>query len=158
MKRRILNPYNKLSEHKCFACSDHNPIGLKLEFYEEDEYLKAEWIPKPQYQGYYQVVHGGIQSTLMDEVGSWCCQIKLKRAGVTRNLNVKYRKPLYINQESVSIQAKLIEFRRSIAKVEIQIIDSNGIICSSAVAEFFMLTEGISKEKFYYPEYNEFFE
>ncbi len=157
MKRKLLNPYNKLKEHECFACSDHNPIGLKLEFYEEEEYVKADWKPQPQYQGYYQVVHGGIQSTLMDEVGSWCCQIKLKRAGVTRNLNVKYRKPLYINQDKVCIKAKLIELKRSIAKVQIEIIDSKGILCSSAEADFFMFSEEISKEKFYYPEYDEFF-
>lgn len=157
MKRKILNPYNKIPQHECFACSDHNPIGLKLKFYEEDEYVKANWKPESQFQGYYQVVHGGIQSTLIDEVGSWCCQIKLKAAGVTRNLNVKYRKPLYVDQESVCIQAKIIDFKRSIAKLKIEIIDSNGIVCSSAIAEFFMFTEGISKEKFYYPEYDEFF-
>lgn len=93
----------------------------------------------------------------MDEVGSWCVQIKLKRAGVTRNLNVKYRKPLYIDQENVSIQAKVIDFQRSIAKVKIEIIDLNGIVCSTAMADYFMFSEEISKEKFYYPEYEEFF-
>lgn len=45
MKRKILNPYNKIPQHECFACSDHNPIGLKLKFYEEDEYVKANWKP-----------------------------------------------------------------------------------------------------------------
>lgn len=82
MKRKILNPYNKIPQHECFACSDHNSIGLKLKFYEEDEYVKANW------------------------------------------------KPLYVDQESVCIQAKIIDFKRSIAKLKIEIIDSNGIVCS----------------------------
>jgi len=37
--RKINNPYNKLEGHLCFACSDKNPLGLKMEFYEDGEYL-----------------------------------------------------------------------------------------------------------------------
>ncbi len=158
MKRKILNPYNKLQEHECFACSDHNPIGLKMEFYEEDELIKCDWQPEKQFQGYHTVIHGGIQATLLDEIGSWCVQVKLNTAGVTRNLDLKYRKPLIVDQRKATITAELLEVNRSLASIKLQIIDSKGVLCTEGTVEYFIFSEEMAKEKLYYPGVDAFFE
>ena len=107
MKREILNPYDKLEEHKCFACSKHNISGLQMDFYEEEDFVVSEWQPTPSFQGYYNILHGGIQATLMDEISSWCIQIKLKTAGVTSRLETKYRKPIYTNKGKIKLKLGL---------------------------------------------------
>ena len=90
---KIFNPYNKLPEHHCFGCAGKNPIGLKLSFDLDGDTLKSSWLPSKNYQGFEDIVHGGIISTLMDEAAAWVIQLRLKTAGVTSELNVKYLKP-----------------------------------------------------------------
>ncbi|MGD2142876.1 MAG: PaaI family thioesterase [Anaerolineae bacterium] len=54
----------------CFVCGRQNPFGLKLQFYEDHvaDQVKATVTVPEEYQGYPGVVHGGIVSTILDEV------------------------------------------------------------------------------------------
>ena len=52
----------------CFACGKANPIGLKLEFERNDEECSATFIPQREHQSYDGRMHGGLISTLLDEV------------------------------------------------------------------------------------------
>ncbi|HEV8371935.1 MAG TPA: hypothetical protein VGR68_01930, partial [Actinomycetota bacterium] len=53
----------------CFACGDANPIGLHLDDIRRvgDE-VHATLHPRPEYQSYPGVLHGGICATALDEV------------------------------------------------------------------------------------------
>jgi len=73
----------------CFGCSPGNNIGLKLTFEEDDEKLYATWQPDPLFQGYLNVLHGGIIATLLDEAGAWCVYVKAGTAGVTSSFDCK---------------------------------------------------------------------
>jgi len=68
-----------MAGYQCFGCAPHNHNGLQMSFAEDGEYVVSEWEPKDYFQGYYNVLHGGIQATLMDEIASWLVQIKLKQ-------------------------------------------------------------------------------
>ena len=70
MKRKIFNPYRDLKGYNCFGCSLNNMDGLRLEFIEDGEYLKSEWQPEDKFQGYINILHGGIQATLLDEIAN----------------------------------------------------------------------------------------
>ncbi len=96
-KKVIRNPYTTQEGHNCFACSPNNHLGLKMQFFEEREYVISEWQPSDQFAGYKNVLHGGIQATVLDEIASWCVQIKLKTAGVTANMNLRYKKPVLVD-------------------------------------------------------------
>ena len=54
----------------CFVCGEDNPVGLKLDFfYDEGKQLAwTEYQVGRQYQGYRDIIHGGIISCLLDEV------------------------------------------------------------------------------------------
>jgi len=41
---------------------------MKLEFWEDGGELYAEWEPQPHFVGWENVLHGGIQATLMEEL------------------------------------------------------------------------------------------
>jgi hypothetical protein len=52
----------------CFACGDANPIGLRLDdIRREGEEVHATLRPRPEYQGYPGVLHGGLSATALDE-------------------------------------------------------------------------------------------
>ncbi len=157
MKRNIVNPYDRIKEHKCFACSKNNLSGLQMTFYEEDGFVISEWQPKSEFQGYHNVLHGGIQATLMDEISSWCVQIKLQTAGVTSRLETKYKRPVYCDKGKIKLKAKIEEVIKNIAKVHVQLFDSDGNLCSESFAKFIVFPREIAENKFYYPDYESFF-
>src|SRR5664280_1144529 len=76
----------------CFACGRQNPCGLKLEFEEQADTYVTHFTGGPQHQGYDGIMHGGIISTLLDEVMARYIYAKGMNA-VTARLEVRYVKP-----------------------------------------------------------------
>ncbi len=82
----------------CFACGVKNPIGLKLKFAEEGDKYVARFTAGPEHQSYDGIVHGGIISTLLDEIMGRYPYVKGVDT-VTARLEIRYRKPTPIGEE-----------------------------------------------------------
>lgn len=148
--RAIRNPYTSTGHH-CFGCCPTHSIGLKLSFFEDGEYVLAHWKPNPQFTGYKNIIHGGIQSTLMDEVAAWVVYIKAETAGVTSRMDVRYRKPVSTANTELTIRGKLVESNRRLAKVEVEILDDTQQVCAEALVEYFLFTPEKAATEFDYP-------
>ncbi len=86
----------KLQGHGCFACGTANPIGLNLEFYSLGDKVCTDVTLGKHHEGWDGVVHGGIISTLLDEIMSWAIMYSQKVFLVTRRMNIKYVKPVLV--------------------------------------------------------------
>jgi acyl-coenzyme A thioesterase PaaI-like protein len=85
------------SDHACFGCGDDNPIGLRLRFSPDGDGVKAPFVPETEHQGFHNVVHGGIISTVLDEAMAWATA----RAGfwaVTGEMRIRFRQPLALGE------------------------------------------------------------
>ncbi len=93
------HPVRALIDHNCFGCGVLNPIGLHLQFYrlEGDDSVWAPWMPTSEYEGYGGMIHGGIISTLMDEILAWSLYARNTWA-VTAKLSTTFRKPLEVGK------------------------------------------------------------
>jgi uncharacterized protein (TIGR00369 family) len=78
----------------CFACGTANPIGLNLEFYASDNKVITEITLSRYHVGWSDIAHGGIISTILDEVMSWTILFFKRCFFVTRKLEIKYIKPV----------------------------------------------------------------
>ena len=98
----------------CFACGPKNPIGLKLVFKLVDGKFVAHFTPRPEHQGYDDITHGGIISTLLDEA-----MAKLVYAmgylALTAELNIRYKKPAKIGEELIVSGWVVSEVKRVIS-------------------------------------------
>ncbi|MCE5198507.1 MAG: PaaI family thioesterase [Armatimonadota bacterium] len=83
----------KLSDNSgCFVCGKNNPIGLKLDFaVEGDEYV-TYFTPQVEHQGWVGITHGGIVSTVLDEVMAGYVYI-LGHHAVTAEITVRLKRP-----------------------------------------------------------------
>ena len=144
--------------YQCFGCSPHNDFGLQLEFWEDGSELVSYWNPKAILQSYPKVVHGGIQSTLLDEIAGWVVYVKCGTVGLTAEMNVKFRRPLYIDQGEITIRAGLKEQNTRMAIISAQLINSSGVKCAEAQIKYFLLPEKEAREKYNYPGVDAFFE
>ena len=81
--------------HKCFVCGENNHHGLKAKFYWDGAKAFTELSAEEVFEGYPGIYHGGIISTLLDEV-----MIKAILAdeiyAVTAELTVKYKRPVKV--------------------------------------------------------------
>ena len=86
-------------DHLCFLCGPLNAHGLRLGFEAVGQTLLTRWTPEKRFQGYADVLHGGIISAILDEVMinlPW----KLHDAPVsTAELTVRFLKPAPIGAE-----------------------------------------------------------
>lgn len=123
----------------CFACGTQNPIGLKLTFREEGDSYIANFTPGPEHQGYDGIVHGGIISTLLDEIMARYIYAKGLN-GVTAKLEVRFRQPtpigvpLTISGRIVGQRGKLYEMTGTVALPD-GIVTAEGKAVVASVAE-----------------------
>lgn len=87
-------PIQKLQGHHCFACGTDNPIGLNMQFYRMGDMVCSDITLKKNHEGWENMAHGGITSTLLDEVMSWTVLYFKRTFLVTRKMDMKYIKPV----------------------------------------------------------------
>jgi acyl-coenzyme A thioesterase PaaI-like protein len=156
--RRISNPYKKIPGYNCFGCSPDNHDGLKMEFFEDGDEIVSEWEPSFKFHGYLNVIHGGIQSALMDEIACWVVLIKLKTGGVTSRIDIHLRKPVRADMGKISLRAKLLELKRRIAEVDIKLFANDGTLCTYGKVWYYTYPAGEAVNSLNYPaDYAEFF-
>lgn len=77
----------------CFVCGDKNESGLKARFFYDGERVVTEVVALEQFEGYRRIYHGGILSTLLDEVMIKAI-LAQNRYAVTAELTVRFLRPI----------------------------------------------------------------
>lgn len=134
----IQNPFSEREGYHCFGCSPDNPIGLKLQFREDGDEIVAVWEPDEHYQGWNNVLHGGIQASLLDETGSWFVFAHLNKGCVTSHLDIKYRSPVPTNQGPLSLRARLKQAHSRVVDIEVSLFGPDGKLCSGGIISYFL--------------------
>lgn len=156
--RKIINPYGELRGYQCFGCSPNNVHGLQMQFFEDGEDIVSIWSPRSRFQGYKDILHGGIQATLMDEIASWCVQIRMKTVGVTSNLEIRYRKPVYTTDDKITLRSRILEVRRNLVDIQVELYNGRDELCAEGMATYFTFKREVAERNFHFPDYKRFFE
>jgi uncharacterized protein (TIGR00369 family) len=150
MIRKVTNPFDP-EKNPCFGCGPQNPFGLKLKFEETDNEVLTRWDPVEYFQGYFNVLHGGIIATLLDEVAAWYIQVKLGTSGVTSELKIRYIHPVHLSKGCVEVVASLVSRGDRTASLKCTLRDGESKICAEADALFFVYPEEVAKRRLMYP-------
>lgn len=148
--KKIINPWKGLKGYYCFGCSPDNPMGVKMEFYEDGDEIVSFWKPKPEYQGWLDTLHGGIQAVLLDEICAWVIVRKLQTTGVTSKMETRYRKSISTNDTLLEIRASIQEQKRNIILVKATIYNSAKEICTEAVCTYFTFSKEKSQQEMFF--------
>jgi HAD superfamily hydrolase (TIGR01509 family) len=104
----------------CFACSQENPIGLKLKPVHDGEKVIAEFTPGKFHQGWNGVVHGGILYTLLDEVTAYAMLCHGVEFGVTAKSEIKFKQVAPINEP--------IQASAWVTKLTKRLVEAKGVL------------------------------
>ncbi len=125
-------------DHYCLCCGDKNPMGFKMRFRFEGEKILSEAVIPKEYQGFADVVHGGILGTLLDEVMVNLYWLKGVQT-VTAEYQVRLKSPCPVNRK-VYLSAWPVEENRKIHFVAGKAQLEDGTIVAEATAKCVKLT------------------
>jgi acyl-coenzyme A thioesterase PaaI-like protein len=102
--KTAMNPQPKAAlpgvciEHSnCFGCSPNNPFGLALSMQRVDDGLVSTFRLSERFESYPGIIHGGIVSTIFDEVMGNVIAILDEKLCFAITVRVKYLTPLHTN-------------------------------------------------------------
>ena len=110
----------------CFVCGMKNPFGfqVKPEIIGDGASVRIECTPAEHLQGWANILHGGILSTLLDEAITYVGIGTFDQPAVTAQLEVRFRSPaptavkLFVCAERIKVSKRLVE-----AKAEVTLSD-----------------------------------
>jgi len=104
----------------CFACSQENPIGLKLKPVQDGEKVTAEFTAGKFHQGWDNIIHGGILYTLLDEVTAYAMLCHGIELGVTAKSEIRFKQLAPINQP--------IQASAWVTKLTKRLVEAKGVV------------------------------
>lgn len=118
-----LDPLVFGEEQPCFGCAQNHPIGFRLRFSRDEDSVVTFFTPGAQYQGPPGVMHGGLVTTLADEIAAWTVLGLAGKFGFTAKLSAKLKKPVKIGVEieargrTTRVTSRLVDVQVSMLQV-----------------------------------------
>lgn len=125
----------------CFVCGLQNKAGITAGFYETaGGKLIALFEPCDEHQGYPGRLHGGIAAAVLDETIGRTVTIGKEEEiwGVTLELNIQYKKPIPLGQETKVIAWMTLSGKR-VFEGEGEIILPNQEVAAKAWGRYLIM-------------------
>ena len=144
--RKIKNPWIHVEGYNCFGCCEKNPIGLRMQFYEDGDEIISFWNPQDHYQSWVSTMHGGILSTLVDELAGWVVFRKLQTTGMTTTLEVHFKHPVLTSETQLIIRGHIREQHHHVVFIDVTIENSHGETCVESSVVYYVFDKERAKE------------
>ena len=116
---------DNLEDNKCcFVCGHDNPEGLKLQFHYQENGKKVEttFVPPKKFQGWKDLVHGGIIVTLL----------------LTGEIQARFKNPARV-LEPLRLEAEIENVRRKIVYARATAYRQDGTVVAEAKSKMFLI-------------------
>lgn len=123
------------NDNFCFCCGARNPHGLHLDIQEDGQGVSAVFTVPAYLQGFRDVVHGGVVSTLLDELMAHAVNRAIGGHAATVQMEVSFRRPAPTGQPLKIVgEVERVNGRRIHARGSI--LDADGQALARAKALF----------------------
>lgn len=110
-----------LVPHNCFACGALNRHGLRLLLHVEPRRSWTELVLDERFEGWAGMAHGGIITTILDEVMAWAL-VGEDNWGVTARLSVDFRRPVPVGSR-IRAEGEIASSRRRIVETTAKVVN-----------------------------------
>lgn len=123
------------ARHHCFACGEenHRGLGMRIELDAERHEATSRVVLEAAFQGWEGVAHGGVVSTLMDEI--LCYSLDERRPVFTAELTVRYKKAVPVGVPLVA-WGRRTQVRGRLMRAEGEIRGPGGEVLATAEGKF----------------------
>jgi acyl-coenzyme A thioesterase PaaI-like protein len=130
--------------NRCFACCPDHPTGLHLRFQVEGDEVVTRFTPSRAHEGAPNVMHGGLVTTIADEVGCWALIALRGRFGFTGTMTSRFPRPVRVGQE-LEGRAKITNESSRVVNVSVRLRQDESDCFSSAMS--FIVLNQMGAEK-----------
>lgn len=95
----------------CFVCGIGNPIGLKLDLLSDGKVVETRVRFRAEHAGFSGVIHGGLVTTVLDEVMAWVIGVNTRSFAFAAELNVRFLRAVAPDTTMIA-RAELVENKR----------------------------------------------
>lgn len=126
----------------CTVCGNPstNPKSLDLQCYLHDDVVTATFTPSDDEAGFPGTIHGGVLTSLLDEVSVWAASIAADAFCVTRDFRTKYLKPAQPGVP-LSLAARVTDDGRLIT-VEAEALNPDREVVARSTGRFYPAFQG----------------
>lgn len=125
---------------RCYGCGPDNPEGLHLHARREGALTVVDWQPRPEHAGWDTVVHGGFVALFVDEVAAFAMFGQERIFGMTRNLQVQYkRRTLWTKPVRGEAAVESRDAQRAVVKARLL---QDGQVTAEGTVEFALMPQG----------------
>jgi acyl-coenzyme A thioesterase PaaI-like protein len=125
----------EFAEHNCFACGTLNAGGLGLALHVEAGRSWTDVTLDRRFEGWEQVIHGGILCTILDEVMAWAL-VGEDNWGVTARMAVDFRRPVEVGLP-IHAEGWITRSRRRVVDTAGHIVDpATGVELATATGVY----------------------
>ncbi len=126
----------------CYVCGKSNDRGFQLTFFynKEKNIIETEFFLDEHYIGYENIIHGGVISTILDEISAWSSMYLTKQVCVTSKLNIEFLLPVKNNRKYKAIAQMPIQKNEKTLIIHSEFLDERNRIYAKAEAEFIIMT------------------
>jgi acyl-coenzyme A thioesterase PaaI-like protein len=121
----------------CFGCSPTHPIGLRLTFEKGEDEVVTRFVPSERFQGPPGMMHGGLVTTVADEIAAWAVIGLRERMGFTASIEARLKRPLRIGVEAVG-RGRIANATPRVLTVEVTLEQEN-VLCFQGSFSFVLL-------------------
>lgn len=120
----------------CFVCGIDNPAGLGLTLTSDGRIVEVPVRFRAEHCGFSGVVHGGLLSTVLDEVMAWVIGVNTRSFAFAAELNIRFVRPVSPGLE-MKVRAELTDDRRGrIFLTRGEVVGPDGVVHAEATGKF----------------------
>ncbi len=131
----------KLESNRCIGCGSENPLGLDMSFYCVGKTVRSDVTLSKHHMGWENLAHGGMISTILDEIMGWTVLAFRRVFFVTRSIEVHYLRPVRVNVPLTTVGEIETDFAPKGCSTRGFLLDAEGTKLAEGRAEMVYLAE-----------------
>lgn len=128
----------------CFGCGPRHPFGFHLDFRVEGDEVVTDFVPSNAHESAPTVMHGGLVTTLADELAGWALIALRDKFGFTGKMKSRFTRPVRTGQ-TVHGRAKIVTESSRLVDVEVRLTQNEAECFRSEMA--FVILDRAGAEK-----------
>lgn len=135
--RELKNVIAEIPGGLCFVCHPTNEFGLRLKFWADDSSgeIVTRMDPKDYHTGFPDIVHGGVQCAILDEVAWWTVFDRLKKVGVTKSIELRFLRAARASSP-LEARGKITSIEGRDVHVSTRILNEDNEVCTMGMVTY----------------------
>jgi uncharacterized protein (TIGR00369 family) len=109
---------------------------MNLRFETDGQIVKTHFVPRMEHVGFRQTMHGGLVSTLLDEMMAWAVAVAARKFAYCAELNVRFLRPVRPKSQITAIGEVIANRRGKILEARAELRDEKGAVLATGTGKY----------------------